>query len=85
MRDHRLAVFGYARVSTDGQTLASQDAELMKAGCAKVFAEKVSGARADRHELAKLLRDGEYFFICLVALTACGPLSISSNTDACLR
>jgi DNA invertase Pin-like site-specific DNA recombinase len=51
-----MAVFGYARVSTDGQTLASQDAELMTAGCAKVFAEKVSGARADRHELAKLLR-----------------------------
>jgi Resolvase, N terminal domain len=40
-----MAVFGYARVSTDGQTLASQDAELMAAGCAKVFAEKVSGAR----------------------------------------
>ena len=27
-----MAVFGYARVSTDGQTLASQDAELMAAG-----------------------------------------------------
>src|SRR5262249_48617408 len=28
----KVAVFGYARVSTDGQTLASQDAELMAAG-----------------------------------------------------
>jgi DNA invertase Pin-like site-specific DNA recombinase len=51
-----VAVFGYARVSTDGQTLASQQAELTAAGCAKVFAEKVSGARTDRVELAKVLK-----------------------------
>src|SRR3974390_1960685 len=43
-------------VSTDGQTLASQDAQLHAAGCAKVYSEKVSGARSDRPELAKLLR-----------------------------
>ena len=49
-----MAVFGYARVSTDGQSLASQDAQLRAAGCAKVYAEKVSGA--NRPELAKLLR-----------------------------
>jgi hypothetical protein len=48
--------FGYARVSTDGQTLASQDAELMAAGCAKVYQEKVSGARTDRAELAKVMK-----------------------------
>src|SRR6202041_2475535 len=40
----------------DGQTLASQDSELMAAGCAKVYQEKVSGARTDRAELGKLLR-----------------------------
>ena len=51
-----MAVYGYARVSTDGQTLASQEAELVAAGCAKVFAEKVSGAKTDRVELTKLLR-----------------------------
>jgi DNA invertase Pin-like site-specific DNA recombinase len=51
-----MAVFGYARVSTDGQTLASQDAELMAAGCAKAYAEKVLGARTDRPELGKLLK-----------------------------
>ena len=51
-----MTIFGYARVSTDGQTLASQDAQLHAAGCAKVYAEKVSGARSDRPELAKLLR-----------------------------
>jgi DNA invertase Pin-like site-specific DNA recombinase len=51
-----MAVFGYARVSTDGQTLAAQNAELMAAGCAKVYAEKVSGARTDRAELAKIMK-----------------------------
>jgi DNA invertase Pin-like site-specific DNA recombinase len=50
------AIYGYARVSTDGQSLASQEAELTAAGCAKVFAEKVSGAKTDRAELAKVLR-----------------------------
>ena len=32
-------------ISTNGQDLSAQDAELMAAGCAKVFKEKVSGAR----------------------------------------
>jgi DNA invertase Pin-like site-specific DNA recombinase len=51
-----MTVYGYARVSTDGQTLASQDAQLHAAGCAKVYSEKISGARSDRPELAKVLR-----------------------------
>jgi DNA invertase Pin-like site-specific DNA recombinase len=51
-----MAVYGYGRVSTDGQTLASQEAELIAAGCAKVYAEKVSGAKTDRVELGKLLK-----------------------------
>jgi DNA invertase Pin-like site-specific DNA recombinase len=51
-----MAIYGYARVSTDGQTLVSQDAQLYGAGCAKVYSEKVSGARTDRPELAKVLR-----------------------------
>src|SRR3954451_7876851 len=47
---------GYARVSTDGQTLDAQVAQLKAAGAQKVFREKVSGVRADRPELARLLR-----------------------------
>jgi DNA invertase Pin-like site-specific DNA recombinase len=47
--------YGYARVSTNGQDLAGQDAELMGAGCCKVFREKVSGAKTDRPELAKAI------------------------------
>jgi DNA invertase Pin-like site-specific DNA recombinase len=36
--------------------LIAQDAELMAAGCAKVFKEKISGAKTDRPELAKVIR-----------------------------
>lgn len=49
--------FGYARVSTDSQTLDAQLEALQAAGCAKVFQEKVSGARADRAQLARLLKE----------------------------
>jgi DNA invertase Pin-like site-specific DNA recombinase len=51
-----MTTYGYARVSTNGQDLAAQETELMAAGCAKVFSEKMSGARSDRSELAKVLK-----------------------------
>jgi DNA invertase Pin-like site-specific DNA recombinase len=51
-----MTAYGYARVSTNGQDLSSQEAELSAAGCAKVFKEKVSGAKTDRTELAKVIR-----------------------------
>jgi DNA invertase Pin-like site-specific DNA recombinase len=51
-----VAVYGYARVSTDGQTVAVQVAQLRAAGAAKVYSETASGARSDRTELAKVLR-----------------------------
>jgi DNA invertase Pin-like site-specific DNA recombinase len=51
-----MPLFGYARVSTRDQDLAAQDNELRTAGCAKVFKEKVSGAKTDRPELAKAIR-----------------------------
>ena len=50
-----MPLFGYARVSTRVQDLAAQDAELMAAGCAKVFKEKISGAKTDRPELVKAI------------------------------
>ena len=52
----QMTMFGYARVSTNGQDLSAQDAELMTAGCAKVYREKASGAKTDRPELAKLIK-----------------------------
>jgi DNA invertase Pin-like site-specific DNA recombinase len=51
-----MTIYGYARVSTKDQTLAAQDAQLHQAGCAKVYAEKISGAKTDRPELAKLIK-----------------------------
>jgi DNA invertase Pin-like site-specific DNA recombinase len=49
-------MFGYARVSTRDQDLAAQVAELTAAGCAKTYREKISGAKTDRAELAKLVK-----------------------------
>ena len=46
---------GYARVSTDGQTLDAQETALRAAGAEKVFAEKISGARRDRPALERCL------------------------------
>ncbi|WP_342635956.1 recombinase family protein [Lichenihabitans psoromatis] len=46
-----MGAVGYARVSTDGQTLDAQVAELMAAGADPIFREKVTGARLDRAQL----------------------------------
>ena len=48
-------IYGYARVSTDGQSLDAQVDELKSSGCQKIFREKISGAKADRKELARLM------------------------------
>jgi DNA invertase Pin-like site-specific DNA recombinase len=48
-------IIGYARVSTDGQTLDAQQAALAQAGCERVYAEKISGAVTDRPALMKAI------------------------------
>jgi DNA invertase Pin-like site-specific DNA recombinase len=51
-----MTIYGYARVSTDGQAVTAQVAELSAAGAVKVFSETASGAKTDRAQLAKALR-----------------------------
>lgn len=48
-------IYGYARVSTDGQSVEAQVAALTEAGAEKVFREVASGARTDRAQLRRLL------------------------------
>src|SRR5271155_3487707 len=47
--------YGYARVSTDGQSVGAQVRQLTKAGCKKVFREVASGAKTDRSQLRRAL------------------------------
>src|SRR5215203_544481 len=55
--DPEIRLIGYARVSTYGQTLDTQLEQLRAAGCSNrnIYREKVTGARADRRELLRML------------------------------
>jgi DNA invertase Pin-like site-specific DNA recombinase len=48
-------IYGYARVSTDGQSVDAQVKQLRDAGAEKVFREPASGARSDRAQLRRAL------------------------------
>jgi DNA invertase Pin-like site-specific DNA recombinase len=55
-------IIGYARVSTDGQSLDAQTDALKAAGAGKLFADKISGSKRERPELDRMLdqlRDGD--------------------------
>jgi len=67
MVKHKSQVIGYARVSTTDQKLEVQLDQLQVLGVDKVYAEKASGADAERVELAALLdyvREGDTVVAC---------------------
>jgi Resolvase, N terminal domain len=51
-------IYGYARVSTCGQTLGAQLDQLRKARCTKIYREKVTGARAGFYAQERAAIDG---------------------------
>jgi DNA invertase Pin-like site-specific DNA recombinase len=59
-----MAIIGYARVSTTGQSLTAQLEALST--CDKIFQEKISGSKTDRPELVAALdymREGDSFIV----------------------
>ena len=52
-----VTVYGYARVSTGGQSVDAQARQLRAAGAGKVFREVASGAKTDRPQLARLVSE----------------------------
>lgn len=48
-------IYGYARVSSNGQDLAQQLAQLDAAGCTEIYREKVSAATAERPQLKRAI------------------------------
>jgi len=57
---------GYARVSTEEQSLDAQRERLEEAGCERIFSEKESGTRSNRPKLEEAfdhLRDGDVLVV----------------------
>jgi DNA invertase Pin-like site-specific DNA recombinase len=50
-----MTILGYARVSTDGQTLEAQEEALRSSGATRIFSEKISGAATDRKALGRAI------------------------------
>ena len=80
-----MTIIGYARVSTDGQSLQSQTEALHGAGCAKIYSEKMSGAYSDRPQLAKAiaaLGQGDTLVVCKLDRLARSTRDLLNTLDA---
>jgi DNA invertase Pin-like site-specific DNA recombinase len=79
---------GYARVSTDGQTVDAQIEALEAAGATAVFEETASGARTDRAQLAKAigaLRTGDTLIVTRLDRLARSTRDLLNTLDAVAR
>src|SRR6516165_9445512 len=84
-RSMPMATIGYARVSTDGQSLQSQTEALHLAGCGRVYSEKQSGAYTDRPQLAKAiaaLAEGDTLVVCKLDRLARSTRDLLNSLDA---
>jgi DNA invertase Pin-like site-specific DNA recombinase len=80
-----MITIGYARVSTDGQTLDVQQAALRQAGAERVYSEKISGAITDRPALAKAisaLGQGDTLLVCKLDRLARSTRDLLNTLDA---
>ena len=80
-----MTIIGYARVSTDGQSLQSQTEALHLAGCGRVYSEKISGAYSDRPALAKAiaaLGEGDTLVVCKLDRLAQSTRDLLNTLDA---
>src|SRR3546814_20513084 len=78
---NRSMIYGYARVSSNGQDLAQQLAQLDAAGCTKIYREKVSAATAERHQLKRAIGALDAGDVLMVTATD----SLARNTRALLH
>src|SRR5215471_1253304 len=80
-----MTIYGYARVSTDGQSLQSQTEALHAGGCGRVYSEKQSGAYADRPQLAKAIQalgNGDVLIVCKLDRLARSTRDLLNTLDA---
>jgi DNA invertase Pin-like site-specific DNA recombinase len=80
-----MTTIGYARVSTDGQSLQSQTQALQAAGCGRIYSEKLSGAYSDRPQLAKALTaltEGDTLVVCKLDRLARSTRDLLNTLDA---
>jgi DNA invertase Pin-like site-specific DNA recombinase len=83
--EQQMAIIGYARVSTDGQSLQSQTEALHQAGASRVYSEKQSGAYADRPQLAKAIQalgNGDTLVVCKLDRLARSTRDLLNTLDA---
>lgn len=81
----RMTTYGYARVSTDGQSVDAQVKALRAAGAEKVFRETASGTKSDRRELARALRavgDGDTLLVTRLDRLARSTRDLLNTLDA---
>jgi len=80
-----MTTIGYARVSTDGQSLQSQTEALHAARASRVYSEKQSGAYTDRPQLAKAiaaLAEGDSLVVCKLDRLARSTRDLLNTLDA---